>query len=179
MVETLGCRAVHKSIFRSPLRNLFHGVFVAGLGLIVLSLAGCGTGVATSSGSSVTSGTFAFSGQVEGGQQPVNGATISLYAAGKTALASAPRSMLTSSVTSNSNGYFNITGKYACQSGDQVYIVATGGSAGSGPNSAIAMMTALGPCATLLANASTTNITINEVTTVASVMISPAEARCA
>jgi len=169
MVETLGCRAVHKSIFRSPLRNLFHGVFVAGLGLIVLSLAGCGTGVATSSGSSVTSGTFAFSGQVEGGQQPVNGATISLYAAGKTALASAPRSMLTSSVTSNGNGYFNITGKYACQSGDQVYIVATGGSAGSGPNSAIAMMTALGPCATLLANASTTMIAINEVTTVASV----------
>ena len=69
-------------------------------GLIVLSLAGCGTGVATSSGSSVTSGTFAFSGQVEGGQQPVNGATISLYAAGKTALASAPRSMLTSSAVS-------------------------------------------------------------------------------
>ena len=77
--------------------------------------------------------------------------------------------MLTGSVTTNSSGYFSITSKYACNSGDQVYIVATGGDAGSGPNSAISMMTALGPCATLLANASTTNITINEVTTVASV----------
>jgi len=77
--------------------------------------------------------------------------------------------MLTGSVTTNSSGYFSITSKYACNSGDQVYIVATGGDAGSGPNSAISMMTALGSCATLLANASTTNITINEVTTVASV----------
>jgi hypothetical protein len=112
---------------------------------------------------------LAVSGWVEGGQQPVNGATLSLYAAGKTGLASVPRSMLTSSVTSNSSGFFSITGKYACQSGDQVYIVATGGSAGSGTNNAIAMMTALGSCATLLANASTTMIAINEVTTVASV----------
>jgi hypothetical protein len=135
-----------------------------------LSLAGCGTASTTGAATSGTTPvTFAFSGQVHGGQNPVNGSTISLYAAGKTGLASAPRSMLTSSVTTNSGGYFNITGKYACNSGDQVYIVATGGNAGSGSNSSIAMMTALGPCATLLANASTTYIAINEVTTVASV----------
>jgi len=139
------------------------------MGLGTLSLAGCGTGAVTSGSSSGTSGTLAISGQVLGGQQPVNLSTISLYAAGKTGLVSTPRSMLTGSVTTNSSGYFSITSKYACNSGDQVYIVATGGDAGSGPNSAISMMTALGPCATLLANASTTNITINEVTTVASV----------
>ena len=137
--------------------------------LATLSLAGCGTASTAITAAGATPTPFAISGQVHGGQQAVNGSTISLYAAGKSALYSTPRSMLTSSVTSNSSGYFTITGKYACNSGDQVYIVATGGDAGSGSNTAIAMMTALGPCATLLANAGTTFIAINEVTTVASV----------
>ena len=169
MPEPFACRAVCDVASAPRFRGPNAVLCAVGVGLAVWFLSGCGTGAATSSSSGGTSGTFAFSGQVTGGQQPVNGTTISLYAAGKTALASAPRSMLTSSVTTNSTGYFNITGKYACQSGDQVYIVATGGSTGSGPNTAIAMMTALGPCATLLANAGTTFIAINEVTTVASV----------
>jgi hypothetical protein len=173
MAEIPALRVIRKLVHRAsfcakPLTLLW----ALGLALGTLSLSGCGSGAVsavTFSGSSGTSGSLVLNGRVHGGQQPVNGATISLYAAGKTGLASSPRSMLTGTVTSNSGGYFTITGKYACNSGDQVYIVATGGDAGSGANSAIAMMTALGPCATLLANASTTLIAINEVTTVASV----------
>ena len=174
MAEIFARRAVRKpvcyTVYPPSSPGRFPALFLAlSVGLGILLLAGCGAGAVTAGGSSSASGMLTISGQVLGGQQPMNLSTISLYAAGKTGLASTPRSMLTGSVTTNSIGYFSISGKYACQSGDQVYIVATGGDAGSGANSAIAMMTALGPCATLLANASTTTITINEVTTVASV----------
>jgi hypothetical protein len=47
--------------------------------------------------------------------------------------------------------------------------VASGGDSGSGPNGAIGLMAALGSCSTLLANAATTFIDVNEVTTVGSV----------
>ena len=136
---------------------------------LTVLLAGCGmTGTNVSPGSTPGHG-FAVNGTVHGGQQPVVGAQIALYAAGKTGVASAPRSMLTAPVQTDSAGNFNISGLYSCQPGDQVYLVATGGDAGSGANGAISLMTALGSCANLVANASTTFITVNEATTVASV----------
>jgi hypothetical protein len=108
-------------------------------------------------------------GRVIGGQNPIAGATISMYAAGKTGVGSAARSMLTSSVTTDSSGNFNVTGLYSCNAGDEVYIVSSGGNPGSGNNSAIGLMSALGSCSTLQANAATTSIVINEASTVASV----------
>ena len=137
--------------------------------LLALQMSGCGVG--TSTATTTGGGAQALhtvSGKVYGGQQAVSGATISLYAAGKTGTASVPRSML-SGVTSLSDGSFSITGKYSCNPGDQVYIVAKNGSAGSGTNSAIGMMAALGPCSALLANGNNQFIYIDEVTTVASV----------
>ena len=136
-----------------------------------LGLAGCGMGPG---GSATAPGTTAgahltIGGVVHGGQQPVANTQIALYAAGKTGTASAARSMLTSSVSTNANGGFSITGLYSCQPGDQVYLVASGGNAGSGNNAAIRMMAALGPCSTLLANAASTFINVDEVTTVGSV----------
>jgi hypothetical protein len=137
-------------------------------GFLLLSLAGCavGHGNLTSSASPVSS--MRVSGSVHGGQQPIVGASVALYAAGKTGTASAPRSMLTAPVVSDANGNFSITQLYSCNPGDQVYLVATGGNAGAGlpANPAIALMTAVGPCATLLTTAYTS---VNEVTTVASV----------
>ena len=59
-----------------------------GIALGAPSLAGCGSGAVTAGTPGVTSGALTISGQVLGGQQPVNLSTISLYAAGKTALAS-------------------------------------------------------------------------------------------
>ena len=53
---------------------------------------------------------------------------------------------------------------YSCPAGNpQTYITAIGGNAGSGANSAIALMAALGPCNSL----SSTRVTINELTTAA------------
>jgi hypothetical protein len=126
-------------------------------------------------------------GKVHGGQQPVSGATIQLYAAttGGTGLAATPlvsATVTTSDGTGNSsnsnanagNGYnsfpvgsFTITGDYTCPTPDtQVYLAGTGGNPGQGTNTALAMMAALGSCGQL---SSSTEVVINEVTTVGSV----------
>jgi streptogramin lyase len=130
-------------------------------------LGGCGLG-----GDSVTaiSGNTApqarFQGKVYGGQQPVYGATIQLYTVGTMGPASAAAPLIASTVTTNSSGQFAITGTYSCTSATQVYIVATGGSAGSGTNSALSLMAALGPCSSLTQSSF---ININELTTIAAV----------
>jgi streptogramin lyase len=106
-------------------------------------------------------------GRVQGGQQPVVGAAIVLYAAGATGYGSTASSLLTASVTSGAGGGFSITGLYTCPlPSTQVYIVASGGNPGSGANSALALMAALGSCGNLTAS---TFININELTTVAAV----------
>lgn len=103
-----------------------------------------------------------------GGQQPISASVIRLYAVGTAADGSASTSLLTSSVTTDGNGNFAITGLYACPAAPGlVYLTATGGDPGQGtPNSAIALMTALGPCSSL--NSGTT-VMIDERTTVAAV----------
>lgn len=106
-------------------------------------------------------------GTVFGGQQPVLGAVIQLYAANTTGYNKAASALIGSSVTTDSSGAFSITGKYTCPSGNAlVYITATGGDAGAGNNPNLAMMTALGQCGNLT---SSSFVYINEVTTVASV----------
>jgi hypothetical protein len=132
-------------------------------------------------------------GLVHGGNAPITGSTIQLWAVGSSALQSGATALLTTTVTTsdgtssttdgnanagNANntlpaGSFTITGLYSCPVGDPyVYITASGGNPGLAAgtnNSAILLMTALTDCNTLLANAATTFITINEVTTIASV----------
>jgi hypothetical protein len=104
-------------------------------------------------------------GTVFGGQQPVSGATIQLYTVGTAGDASAAQPLLTTSVTTDTNGFFTITGDYNCNNATQVYLTATGGNPGlSAPNPNLLMMAALGPCSALTAN---TNIWVNELTTVA------------
>jgi len=115
-------------------------------------------------------------GNVHGGQQPISGASVQLYAAGTTGYGSSATALLSSPVTTDATGSFSITGGYVCPSqSSQLYIVATGGNPGLAPgtnNAASWLMTALGPCSlhsgqfTLDPNSF---ITINEVTTVASV----------
>ena len=107
---------------------------------------------------------------VHGGQQPVSGATLQLYAVGTTGDGSAATALLTHAVTSDANGNFDITGAYTCPSASTlVYVTATGGNPGLSPgrnNAALALMAALGPCGNLGAS---TFISINELTTVAAV----------
>ncbi len=156
-----------KHLFAIRRRTLLSSIPLFAAGAV---LGGCGTGLNSAVESPTSPHSFAtITGKVFGGQQPVVGSQIALYAAGKTGTASAPRSMLAVPVLSGAGGGFSISGQYSCQAGDQVYIVASGGDAGAGPNASIGLMAALGPCSTLLANAATTFINLNEVTTVGAV----------
>jgi uncharacterized protein (DUF2141 family) len=109
-------------------------------------------------------------GSVHGGQQPVSGATITLWAVGTTGDGSTAAN-LTSTITNGSGGF--TLGTYTCPAGDpDVYITATGGNPGLAKgtnNAAILMMAALTDCNTLKANAATTFVFVDEVTTVGSV----------
>jgi len=145
------------------------GVFLA---VLCVLLAGCGSNLTSSS--SLAGGSLR--GKLHGGQQPISGASVQLYAAGTTGYGSSATALLSSPVITDASGAFSITGGYTCPSStSQLYIVATGGNPGLAPgtnNAAIALMAALGPCSlhgggyTLDPNSF---ISINEVTTVASV----------
>jgi uncharacterized repeat protein (TIGR03803 family) len=119
-----------------------------------------------------------------GGEQPITDAGIHLYEVGTTGDGSVATDLLgsnvvttsdgTSSMDANANagnennslapGSFTITGDYTCPTMDTlVYLAAVGGNPGAGTNNAQEQIVALGDCGNL---ASTTFITVNEVTTV-------------
>ncbi len=108
-------------------------------------------------------------GTVHGGQQPVSGAAIQLYAVGTSGDGSAATPLLTPAAVTDANGNFSTT-SYTCPSASSlVYLVATGGNPGLGSgqsNPQLALMAALGPCGNIT---SSTVAIINEVTTVAAV----------
>jgi streptogramin lyase len=155
-------------------------------------LTGCGIGpVATTSSVSLS-----LQGRVHGGNQPVAGATVQLYEMG-TATASVNGVPVTPNavpliptgsyypggqggcvasgtvvcnptVVTDALGNFSITGDYTCNPGSgQVYIAALQGNPGLSPgtnNPALSLIAPLGTCGNL---SSSTNVFINEVTTVA------------
>jgi hypothetical protein len=131
-------------------------------------LSGCSLGN-ISSLLGVPAATPGLKGAVHGGQQPVTGASIQLYAVGTTGDGSAATPLLTTAVQSDASGNFNITSAYTCPSGaTEVYLVATGGNPGltaGTNNTAITMMAALGQCGSL---SPASFIFVNEVTTVGS-----------
>lgn len=144
-------------------------IFLAALSMTIL---GCSANVPSTS----TSAGGQLRGTIHGGQQPVSGASVQLYAAATTDYGDAATPLLPSPVISDANGGFSITSDYTCPSStSQLYIVVTGGNPGLAPgtnNAALGLMTALGSCSlhggqyTLDPNSF---ISINEVTTVASV----------
>lgn len=106
-------------------------------------------------------------GKAMSGSTPIAGAAMQLYSAGTTGYSSAPIAAATyspSGTATGSDGSFALY--YDCPAApqDQMYLVATGGSTGSGTNQYINLMSALGSCASLPAS-----VTVNEVTTIASV----------
>lgn len=146
------------------------GAVIAALGTIVVvaMMAGCSGSTSLSSRSPLIPA--AKQGIVHGGQQPVSGATVQLYAVGTTGDGSTATALLNPAVTTDANGGFTITGLYTCPSASAlVYLVATGGNPGLGGtvnNSQIAMMAALGQCGSLTPS---TYIVVNELTTAAAV----------
>jgi len=123
-------------------------------------------------------------GSVHGGQAPVSGAHIYLFAAGTGGYGTNATSLISSTapnafedddgnyyVVTDSNGNFALGGDYTCTEGTQVYMVAVGGNpglTGSVNNTAIVQMAGLAQCpaAGNLA-AQVPYLVINEVTTVA------------
>jgi hypothetical protein len=128
------------------------------------------------------------SGAVHGGQAPVTGAQIYLFAASTGGYGTAATSLITSGkpgvtcntsgslngdcyVLTDSSGNFALGGDYTCTAGTQVYMVAVGGDpglTGTVNNTAIVQMAGLAQCpaAGNLA-AQVPYLVINEVTTVA------------
>jgi hypothetical protein len=142
--------------------------FAAATLALAAALSGCAGNSASTSSSAAGNESARLTGKVYGGQQPVGGALIQLYSVGTTGTGSASAPLLSSTVTTGAQGQFSVP-NFSCASATQVYLTATGGSAGAGTNSAIAMMASLGDCSTLQANSATTFININELTTVAAV----------
>lgn len=130
------------------------------------ALAGCGIG--TLAPPTPLTGA-AIQGSVFGGQQPVVGASVQLYAAKLTGYGLSSTPLITTPPQTGINGGFSVTGSYTCPVPDApVYLVATGGDAGGGTNPNLALMVALGSCNAIAANAANVHVTMNEITTVAS-----------
>ena len=121
----------------------------------------------------------AITGKVHGGQSPISGAHVYLYAVNDTGYAgpgipasssNAAISLLDSPgyVTTASDGSFSITGEITCAAATpHVYLLAVGGDAGSGNNSAITLAAGLGPDCSSLSASNPAYVVINEVSTIA------------
>ena len=155
---------------------------VTGVALASLALTGCEGGnsmIAPLNPAVVVSASA--HGRVMGGQQPITGASIYLYAAGAGGYGSAATSLLTSSagnqdgsgnwyVKTDASGNFTITGDWSCPaspSPSYLYVLSVGGNpGGSSANPNLALLAGLGPCSGVN---SSTYVVVNELTTVASI----------
>jgi hypothetical protein len=121
-------------------------------------------------------------GMARGGQQPISGGHVYMYAIGTSGYGGASDSLLNSNtgnedsnhnyyVTTGGNGGFTITASdYACTSGQQVYLYAIGGSPGIGntANPGAGLMAVLGQCGTGNSfSGLPATVQMDEVTTVA------------
>lgn len=144
-----------------------------------LALTGCSASFSDSTPIAVAG--HAIHGTFFGGQSPISGAVIYLYATSTTGYATGNTSLLDTTkpgvstdgagngyVTTDSHGAFNISGDFACPTANTlVYLIAAGGNPGLGGNATnpmIAAITLLPACGSLSA---TTPVAINELTTVA------------
>jgi sugar lactone lactonase YvrE len=149
--------------------------------LSALILSGCSAApVLTSTVTSAPTGSsssISISGRVHGGQNPISGAQVYLYAVNNTGYAgpgiaasssNAAVSLLNAPgyVTTASDGSFSITSDYTCPATTpDVYVLAVGGNSGSGANSAITLAAGLGPCTAT--GFSSMYVVVNEVSTIA------------
>lgn len=136
------------------------------LPVLAASLAGC-----TSSTTGITGleTTKQISGNLHGGQQPVQGATIQVYAVGTSGAGSAATPLLAPPVTTGPDGGFSLAAFSCPATSTLIYLVATGGDPGfsnGSSNPQLSMMTAIGPCGSLTPSSF---LFVNELTTVASI----------
>ncbi|MDE1163693.1 MAG: hypothetical protein PW792_17350 [Acidobacteriaceae bacterium] len=162
------------------MRGISKGIRLAAAAFVAFSLStlvGCGVDNGlTSKLPPSSSAVGAIAGKLMGGQQPVAGSHVYLFAVGTSGYGTASTSLLQtgtsddigSYVLSDANGNFSLTGQYTCTAGTQVYAYALGGDSGAGDNSMIGMMAVLGNCPSSGSLASQVPlVVINEVSTVA------------
>jgi len=119
-------------------------------------------------------------GSVHGGQNPIQGAHVYLFAVSTSGYGSPSASLLNSTgtqgtgpyyVTTNASGVFAIAAnQYSCTSGQEVYLYSVNGNpqAGGGTNAAAGLMAVVGKCGAGSSFTGVPNpIQLNEVTTVA------------
>ncbi len=104
---------------------------LAALSLCTAALfSGCGAS-STPGSQAAQSALPALAGAVHGGQQPIAGASIYLYAAGATGPGKGASNLLTTPAVTGADGSFSITGTFTCPtSTTQVYLLAQGGNPG-------------------------------------------------
>ncbi len=151
---------------RKEIRNQMLGVTATGL--LALTMAGCGAGTIVT-GSTASVSATGISGIAHGGAIPISNASVQLYATTSGGYGAAAN--LIGTATTGQFGQFSITpvAGTTCPATQQAYVTVSGGNtsgnyAGGNNNASYLFMAALGPCNTV---SSTTNIYINEVTTVA------------
>jgi hypothetical protein len=105
-------------------------------------------------------------GSVFAGTSAVASAQVQMYVAGQTGYGSVATLMGAPATTAtDGTGVFSLS--FTCaRPEDLVYLVSTGGNPGTGANSSLKLMAALGPCGSLDTNV---KIVVNEISTVASV----------
>jgi sugar lactone lactonase YvrE len=115
-------------------------------------------------------------GTVATGSTPIIGAHVYLYAANTTGYGASSASLLNATLTgfsdtngnayvvSGSQGNFTMTGDYTCTSGQQLYIYALGGTAGTASIPNAGLMATIGSCPAI---GTTVVAQVNEVSTVA------------
>lgn len=144
----------------------------AGLALAASLMAGCSA--MTSTDATTYQGQAVLGGNVHGGQQPISGATVALYAAGNYGYGSATPALATTTTDSGGNFSFQPSGvaSYSCPASNSstqsqyLYLVVSGGQPTPGiTNNDAALMAVLGDCSTVLSQ--NPFVIVNEVTTIA------------
>lgn len=138
--------------------------------LLALVFFGCGTNNPPATGITGVVTTDSAHGEVFGGQQPIVGMALQLYASGGVDYGSPATPLFASSMLTNGSGGFSFPA-YSCpDAATQVYLVGVGGNPVAGGfgmnNPNLSMLVALGDCGNLN---STTHIHMNELTTIAGV----------
>ncbi len=124
-------------------------------------LVGCASPTNPPAGAGLISS--AVHGAVHGGQQPVAGATVTLWAAGTSGYGTGASVVATADAPTDAGGNFNFA-SLTCPAADTpVYLTAQGGNAGYNTNANIMLAAGLGACGGL----ADVSVTLNEVTTVA------------
>jgi len=151
-----------------------------------LALAGCSTSMGPAEGSAVSHPDAMVTGKVHGGNQPVSGATVTLYRAGQTGFAAGGTPIAHTTTTSDGFGGFTFSknGASASNNSDNtfsclvnnvdtnpyLYLVARGGttvnSAGAVANPDAVFIAPLGACDAVSAS---TFVNMSEVVTVATI----------